>query len=260
MKTRHWLISLVTIIGLTWLALSPTARQNTVVSSLLGDANPLPDFAVFTDVGEKKRAFFDYLQPMVDANNRRVLQDRQKLAMLIGKPADDLARSEQSFIDERVERYRVDQNLAHDDQIQELMKRLDEVPVSLALAQAAMESAWGTSRFAREGNNLFGQWCYRAGCGIIPARRGEGQTHEVARFTNVDAAVASYLRNINSHPAYNDLRTARAVLRTENQPITGHAMAAHLLRYSERGSAYVEEIQSMIRINKLAARDMPNQI
>ena len=65
-----------------------------------------------------------------------------------------------------------------------------------------MESAWGTSRFAREGNNLFGQWCYKTGCGIVPKRRGEGQVHEVASFESVDAAVASYLRNINSHRAY----------------------------------------------------------
>ena len=123
------------------------------------------------------------------------------------------------------------------------------------LTQAAMESAWGTSRFAREGNNLFGQWCYQPGCGIVPKRRREGQVHEVASFDVVDAAVASYLRNINSHRAYADLRAARADLRAANQPVTGNAMANHLLRYSERGLDYVEEIQSMIRVNKLAVLD-----
>ena len=79
--------------------------------------------------------------------------------------------------------------------------------------------------------------------------------HEVASFDTIDAAVASYLRNINSHRAYADLRAARAALRAANQPVTGSAMANHLLRYSERGAAYVEEIQAMIRINKLAALD-----
>jgi Bax protein len=102
---------------------------------------------------------------------------------------------------------------------------------------------------------LFGQWCYQPGCGIVPKRRGEGQVHEVASFDDVDAAVASYLRNINSHRAYADLRAARADLRAANQPVTGNAMANHLLRYSERGLDYVEEIQSMIRVNKLAVLD-----
>ena len=106
-----------------------------------------------------------------------------------------------------------------------------------------------------QGNNLFGQWCYKAGCGIVPKRRGEGQVHEVASFESVDAAVASYLRNINKHRAYAELRAARAALRAANQPVTGNALANHLLRYSERGMDYVKEIQSMIRINKLAALD-----
>ncbi|MAW44802.1 MAG: flagellar biosynthesis protein FlgJ [Gammaproteobacteria bacterium] len=184
-----------------------------------------------------------------------MLDDRARLAALANTSDEALSRADRRFLAGLVDRYEIDTSASSEDQRAELMVRLDTVPMSLALTQAAMESAWGTSRFAREGNNLFGQWCYQPGCGIVPKRRGEGQVHEVASFDDVDAAVASYLRNINSHRAYADLRAARADLRAANQPVTGNAMANHLLRYSERGLDYVEEIQSMIRVNKLAVLD-----
>ena len=257
MNNRVWLISAVTVIGLAGIIFSSTMRVDSGLNVFSSDPNPLPDFAVYTDVKGKKQAFFSYLQPMIEANNRRLLKQRQRLLAIDGKTLDDLSRSDKTFIQELVEHYEITGDLAEQQQLEALILRLDSVPTSLALAQAAMESAWGTSRFAREGNNLFGQWCYKEGCGIVPARRGAGQTHEVARFANVDAAIASYLRNINSHNAYAELRAARAALRKLEQPVTGHAMAGHLLRYSERGSAYVEEIRSMIRVNKLAALDSP---
>ena len=229
--------------------------MQTVKRALRMDDSPLPDFSQYTDVKAKKQAFFDYLQPIVAANNQRILDDRARLGALADTSDEALSRRDRRFLDGLVDRYEVDTASSSEDQRAELMVRLDTVPMSLALTQAAMESAWGTSRFAREGNNLFGQWCYQAGCGIVPKRRGEGQVHEVASFDNIDAAVASYLRNINSHRAYADLRAARADLRAANQPVTGNAMANHLLRYSERGLDYVEEIQSMIRVNKLAVLD-----
>ena len=227
----------------------------TVKRALQLDSSPLPDFTQYADVNAKKQAFFAYLQPVVAVNNQRILDDRARLAALANTSDEALSRADRRFLAGLVDRYDIDTSASSEDQRAELMVRLDTVPMSLALTQAAMESAWGTSRFAREGNNLFGQWCYQPGCGIVPKRRGEGQVHEVASFDDVDAAVASYLRNINSHRAYADLRAARADLRATNQPVTGNAMANHLLRYSERGLDYVEEIQSMIRVNKLAVLD-----
>ena len=227
----------------------------TVKRALQLDSSPLPDFTQYADVNAKKQAFFAYLQPVVAVNNQHILDDRARLAALANTSDEALSRADRRFLAGLVDRYEIDTSASSEDQRAELMVRLDTVPMSLALTQAAMESAWGTSRFAREGNNLFGQWCYQPGCGIVPKRRGEGQVHEVASFDDVDAAVASYLRNINSHRAYADLRAARADLRAANQPVTGNAMANHLLRYSERGLDYVEEIQSMIRVNKLAVLD-----
>ena len=245
MNTRLWTFLGLALVAAGWYFVAPTSDED----------SPLPDFSQYADVKAKKQAFFDYLQPIVAANNQRILDDRARLYALADTSDEALSREDRRFLDGLVDRYEVDTASSSEDQRAELMVRLDTVPMSLALTQAAMESAWGTSRFAREGNNLFGQWCYQAGCGIVPKRRGEGQVHEVASFDNIDAAVASYLRNINSHRAYADLRAARADLRAANQPVTGNAMANHLLRYSERGLDYVEEIQSMIRVNNLAVLD-----
>lgn len=259
MNTRLWIFLGLALVAAGVFFIAPTrddaSPMQTLQRALQIDRSPLPDFNQHTDVKAKKQAFFDYLQPIVAANNQRILDDRARLSELTDTSDEALSRADRRFLDGLVDRYEVDTEARPEDQRAELMVRLDIVPMSLALTQAAMESAWGTSRFAREGNNLFGQWCYQAGCGIVPKRRGEGQVHEVASFDDVDAAVASYLRNINSHRAYADLRAARADLRAANQPVTGNAMANHLLRYSERGLDYVEEIQSMIRVNKLAVLD-----
>ena len=245
MNTRLWTFLGLALVAAGWYFVAPTSDED----------SPLPDFSQYADVKAKKQAFFDYLQPIVAANNQRILDDRARLGALADTSDEALSRRDRRFLDGLVDRYEVDTASSSEDQRAELMVRLDTVPMSLALTQAAMESAWGTSRFARDRNNLFGQWCYQAGCAIVPKRRWEGQVHEVASFDNLDAAVASYLRNINSHRAYADLRAARADLRAANQPVTGNAMANHLLRYSERGLDYVEEIQSMIRVNKLAVLD-----
>jgi Bax protein len=135
------------------------------------------------------------------------------------------------------------------------MNRVDVVPPSLAIAQSANESAWGTSRFARKGYNFFGQWCYRKGCGLVPKKRDANKTHEVAAFDSPQESVKMYIRNLNSNRAYKSLRDLRAKLRRSNKPVTGHELAAGLKRYSERGLEYVRELREMISYNKLAVYD-----
>lgn len=145
--------------------------------------------------------------------------------------------------------------LSHYEMVKELMRRVDVIPTSLVLAQAANESGWGTSRFAREGNNIFGQWCFDEGCGLVPNARGEDASHEVRAFASVDAAVRAYFRNLNTHPSYEDLRTLRASMRMQGLPLNSMVLARGLTRYSERGMDYVKELQDMIRINDLRERD-----
>lgn len=130
-----------------------------------------------------------------------------------------------------------------------LLERVDEVPLRLVLAQSANESSWGNSRFAREGYNFFGQWCFTKGCGIVPSRRTPGLTHEVAKFASVNESVAAYLKNINTGRVYAGLRRIPADKRRAGEQPTAHDLAGGLVKYSERGDAYVKEIRAMIRVN-----------
>ena len=144
------------------------------------------------------------------------------------------------------------------DLIDELLVRVDIIPVSLALAQAANESAWGTSRFAREGNNIFGQWCFDEGCGLVPGQRADDASHEVRSFSSVEASVRAYFRNLNTNPTYEYLRELRAQMRMKGKPLDSRALAQGLLRYSERGHVYISELYDIIRVNDLLALDGQN--
>ncbi|SMF60987.1 Uncharacterized FlgJ-related protein [Alteromonadaceae bacterium Bs31] len=121
----------------------------------------------------------------------------------------------------------------------------------MALAQAANESSWGRSRFAIEGHNYFGQWCFKSACGFVPKHRPSEAKHEVRRFSSTRQSVAAYLFNINSHEAYKNLRQLRADLRSSKQPLSGIALAQGLGKYSERGDEYITELREMIRVNGL---------
>jgi Bax protein len=139
--------------------------------------------------------------------------------------------------------------------LQRLLWRVDVIPPSLVLAQAASESAWGTSRFAQEGNNYFGQWCFVPGCGFVPSRRRSTASHEVKSFNNVEEAVHAYFMNLNTFASYQYLRVIRQQLRNKEQPIDGISLSEGLGSYSERGDAYIKELRTMIYKNNLLTRD-----
>lgn len=207
----------------------------------------LPDFRAFDAGPERKQAFFDYMTPVIEASNQRILLLRERLRSL---DPDNLSRADQRWLDALSERYEVVAETP-EERIRILLRRVDVVPVSLALAQAAKESAWGTSRFAREGNNLFGEWCFSKGCGIVPANRAPGRTHEVRAFRSPGESIDSYLMNLNTHPAYRELRLIRQSLRKQGSSILGRELAKGLSRYSERGDIYVTEVQNLIASNDL---------
>ena len=148
-------------------------------------------------------------------------------------------------------RYKVPERLSELEAVDLLMRRMDTIPVSMVLAQAALESAWGQSRFAREANNLFGQWCFSEGCGIVPNSRPEGETYEVATFDSVDQAVAAYFQNINAFHRYSSIRDIRETARRNQKPLLGYDMVEGLEAYSVRGQDYIKELRHMIRYNQL---------
>lgn len=213
----------------------------------------LPDFTTYPDVKEKKKAFFEFLRPMVKQENARLRKERKYLIDIFSKrTSKKLSKEEKEWIDHKVEVLRIKNfNLDSATSRQELLVKVDEIPESLFLAQAADESGWGTSRFAREGNNLFGQWCYSKGCGLVPKNRNPGATHEVQRFETVNDAVSSYVTNINRNDAYVPFRKLRAKDRSDGKELSGYQLADGLVKYSERGEAYVHEIKEMILKNNL---------
>lgn len=212
----------------------------------------LQDFAKIADVHQKKRAFFDYLQPQIEQENEHIdrLKAHFETLKTLLHAQGQLHPSDAAWLNRVAKLYRVDdQDPAQ--QLDSLNAKLGKIPAALVKAQAANESAWGTSRFARQANNLFGQWCFTPGCGITPLQRNPDDQHEVQAFPSVAAGLRSYFVNLNSHQSYTPLRQIRRCMQTSKHPYSGRALAAGLVNYSARGGDYVEELQSMIRINKL---------
>lgn len=214
----------------------------------LPDTTTLPDFSAISIVAEKKEAFFTFMKPLIDAENEAILSLRQRLLQLHGARAH--TPDERAWLAELAGTYKLapfSPDAAEDREA--LLTRVDIIPLSLAMAQAANESAWGTSRFAREGNNLFGQWVFGKGKGMVPKNRTDGASHEVARFATVAASVRSYLHNLNTLWAYEPLRELRREQRARGEEPDGETLAMGLTRYSSRGEDYIREIQQLIRMN-----------
>ena len=214
----------------------------------------MSDFAEIKDIPQRKAAFIAYLQPTINEINQERAEERDELSDIVEKmqKGESPGFFDRYKLNNWAERYDVEYQ--EDDLLataKKLLLHLDQIPLSMVLAQAAMESAWGTSRFAVEGNNLFGQWCFEEGCGIVPGRRSKGANHEVRVFDSAEDSIASYFRNINSHRAYRDLRKRRSILRAKDKPLTGYELLDGLQNYSQRGQVYIDELSSVIRYNKL---------
>lgn len=216
----------------------------------------MPDFTKYSDVKQKKKAFFDFLKPMAKQENENILVERRRVKALLTslKEKAVISSEDEAWLKEKASELRVidfDAKSAID--YERLLQKVDVIPESLFLAQAALESSWGTSRFARTANNIFGQWCFTEGCGIVPSQRRTGETHEVQKFETVNEAVKTYMHHLNSHPFYVKLRDSRLASRKAGTDPSGYAMAIGLEKYSARGMEYVKEIRSVISYNKLEA-------
>jgi len=214
----------------------------------------LPDFSKFKDVKKKKEAFFSFMHPHIKSANDKVWEERQRVEELKEQMKNnDLTPDDIDELNAIADRYSVKMSgRLTEDEFKQLLLRIDVIPASLILAQAANESAWGTSRFAREGRNLFGIWCYTPGCGLTPKRRNANAKHEVRVFDTFQDGIAYYIHNLNTGQAYRRLRDLRAGSRAEDTKPTGIQVAPGLIKYSERGQAYVDEIRRMIRQNNLS--------
>lgn len=231
------------------------------LDSVLSGLDPVPriiltsmpaDLEAVSEVKLRKAIFVQTVLPLVLKVNEEILKDRKRLwkirvAKATGRRLDALDRL---WVAVASDRYRV----ARGD-LDALLQRIDIVPPSIALAQAAEESGWGTSRFAREGNAIFGQWTYSRTRGMLPKERAEGKTHRIRTFDSLLDSVRAYMLNLNTHSAYRDFRRVRATLRAEGRPLTGMPLLPTLTAYSERGSAYVGNLYQIMAVNELTRAD-----
>ncbi len=209
------------------------------------------DLAELRDVKRKKSLFFRALLPLVIAENQGVLEARQHLLNIVAKAPETWTGGEREWLTSIAQFYQVSGNTADAKVQRKLLRRIDIIPPALALAQAANESAWGTSRFAQLANNLFGQWTYKESEGLVPLERPEGAKYAVRKFDTIDESVRAYLQNLNTHAAYLELRLKREQMRQAGGLLDASEMASGLHRYSARGEHYIEEIRAMIRVNNL---------
>jgi Bax protein len=181
--------------------------------------------------------------PLIIKENNIIKKDRRTLFDIINKSNN--TKAELNWLEKKYKQYGVKSQ-----DLSTLKIRMDEIPVSLAIAQAAKETGWGTSRFAQEGNALFGQWTW-SGEGLKPKEAEEGADHKVMKFNILQASVRAYQRNLNTHPTYKDLRKARAEFRDSNKPLDSLELSNYLNKYAETGNQYVEVLQQIIKQNKL---------
>ena len=191
----------------------------------------------------KKETFIKIVLPLVVAENERILADRNKLIILSDKKFT--SDTEKQWIRQKLLEYKVKKG-----NLKELLARMDIIPTSIALAQAAKESGWGTSRFALEGNAIFGQWTW-SGQGIAPLDRESNKNHKILKFPILRASVKAYKNNLNTHKSYSKFRQKRFELREKNKKISGLELTSTLNNYAQTGTAYTKILNQIIRQNRL---------
>ncbi len=202
------------------------------------------DLDEIKDTRLKKETFIKIVLPLVVAENEKILDDKIKLKKIISKKKT--TEKEKSWLRLKLREYKVKNS-----DFAELDKRMDIIPVSIALAQAAKESGWGTSRFALEGNAIFGQWTW-TGQGIEPLNKGKHEGHKILRFPILRASVKAYKNNLNTHKGYAEFREKRSTYRKRNKSIKGLNLTDTLDRYAQTGKEYTEILEQIIKQNNLS--------
>jgi len=208
------------------------------------------DLKTLGDTKTKRELFIKIVLPLILHENEKIIDDRKRLFKILGKNFN--SPGEKVWLNRRFKEYKIE-----DKDLAELKMRMDIIPVSIAVAQAANESGWGTSRFALEGNALFGQWTWSKK-GISPKNKDPDQSHKILQFQILKASVRAYKNNLNTHNAYKEFREVRAKLRQSGTTITGLALIKYLKRYASIGEKYTELIEGIMVQNSLTDFDKAN--
>ena len=194
-------------------------------------------------VNKKKETFIKIILPLVLAENKRIFNDRQKLKKIMKKRIT--SDKEKAWLKQKLREYKVKK-----EDMDELYKRIDIIPNSIALAQAAKESGWGTSRFALEGNAIFGQWTWSEK-GIEPLNKEKGESHKILKFPILRASVKAYITNLNTHKSYKEFRDKRGLIREKNKSVKGLDLIHQLQNYAQTGKEYTKILEKIIVQNDL---------
>ena len=217
-------------------------RENKLVKPVALTLLP-QEIKMIESTKKRKELFIQIVLPLIIKENNNIRLDRKTLFNIINKSNN--TDTEKQWLQKKYKQYGVTFR-----DLSTLKIRMDEIPVSLAIAQAAKETGWGTSRFAQEGNALFGQWTW-SGEGLKPKDAKEGEGHKVMKFNVLQASVRAYQRNLNTHSTYKDFRKARAELRDQGLLLDSLELSKYLNKYAETGKQYVEVLQKIIIQNKL---------
>jgi len=208
------------------------------------------DIKTLGNTSEKRELFIKILLPLILKENNKITEDRKRLFKILNKNFN--SPGERVWLKRRFKEYKIE-----DKDLSKLKMRMDIIPVSIALAQAANESGWGTSRFALEGNALFGQWTWSKK-GISPKNKDKNKSHRVLQFQVLKASVRAYKNNLNTHNAYKEFREARAKIRENSDIINGLKLTKYLKAYASIGEKYVAILDDIIEKNSLTDFDKSN--
>ena len=213
------------------------------------------DFMDIQPIIERKRLFINTLIPIIYSENLQILNDRKKI--LDWWRESDGENFSRDFWPQWL--FELSENYgSSDSNLGNLLMRVDIIPISLALAQSAIESGWGTSRYSREGNAVFGQYTFDESKGLKPKDRNENDEFFIKKFPNLSESVRSYLKNINTHLAYADFREERKKLRMSGENLSGYKLVNFLKDYSERRESYVKDVKEIMSSNNFQKYDKGN--
>ncbi len=218
------------------------------------DSLGMPDwYYEIKDVKEAKKAFVEYLLPIIKKENQKIEEERALVEGMFSKSFFEWSRLEVLKISRLAKKYKI--RSIYDSRT--FKKRVAPIPVSLVLAQAAVESGWGKSRFVKDANNIFGHWTFGK-LGIVPKKRDSNKKHKLKLFKNISESVATYMLNLNRNRAYREFRSERYAHMISGREYTGEVAAENMRRYSQIGMEYVKIIKSVIMENELHLLDSSN--
>ena len=210
------------------------------------------EYYEITDINKRKEMFFSYLYPLIEKENKKILKEREFVKAILSKDKSQIDVKSKDFAKllKIKKRYKIKNTY----ELNKYLRAIDIIPVSLVLAQAAIESGWGKSRFIKEANNIFGQWTY-TGKGLVPLKRDNGAKHKIKIFSSLQHAIRAYMINLNIGWAYKEFRKRRENIRKKGYILTGLELSKTLIKYSQLREKYIRIVRKIIKHNNLERYD-----